>query len=165
MFFGLFIIVLHLFFAPRWASRPAVTTFREQSAWISFVVILVAFGIYFGLLTAHLLRPESSPHPHFFGLFMLLVAAVVVLEVVLHILVAIRSPSDAGAPVDERDRLINLKAARVAFYVLMTGAFLSIGTMHLGATAWFMGNCVFFAIWIAELTRLGSQVVLYRRMA
>jgi hypothetical protein len=168
LFSGLFIVFLNLVLTRRWASgssRPSATTFREKSAWISFVVILVAFGIYFGLLTLHLLHPESSPHPHFFGLFMLLVVAVVVLEVVLHILVAVRSPADAGAPVDERDRLINLKAARVAFYVLMTGTFLSIGTMHLGATAWFMGNCVFFAIWIAELTRLGSQVVLYRRMA
>ena len=145
-------------------------SFREKSAWISFVVILVAFGFYFAALARHLLRAgsphhDAAGHIGFFALFALLVIAVVVLEVVLHILVAIRSPSDAREPVDERDRLINLKAARVAFYVLMTGAFLSIGTMHLGATAVFMGNCVFFAIWIAELTRLGSQIVLYRRSA
>ena len=145
-------------------------SFREKSAWISFVVILVAFGFYFAAVTRHLLRPgaphhDAAEHLGFFALFALLVIAVVVLEVALHILVAIRSPSDAHAPVDERDRLINLKAARIAFYVLMIGAFLSIGTMHLGATAVFMGNCVFFAIWIAELSRLGSQVVLYRRSA
>lgn len=139
-------------------------SFREKSAWISFVVILITFGIYFAALTAHLLHPNYS-HRNFFALFVLLVIAVVITEVVLHILVAIRSPSDAKAPADERDRLINLKAARIAFYVLMTLSFLSIGTMHLGATAWFMGNCVFFAIWIAELSRLGSQVVLYRRIA
>jgi hypothetical protein len=139
-------------------------SFREKSAWISFVVILVAFGLYFLTVGAHLLH-RDYPHHGFFALFVLLVIAVVVLEVVLHILVAIRSPSDARAPVDERDRLINLKAARIAFYVLTAGALLSIGTMHLGASAVFMGNCVFFAIWIAELSRLGSQVVLYRRSA
>jgi hypothetical protein len=139
-------------------------SFREKSAWISFFVILVAFGFYFAAYVNHLLHP-GSPHPHFFGLFLLLVVAVVVLEVVLHILVAIRSPSDANAPRDERDRLINLKAARIAFYVLMTLAFLSVGAMHHGATALFMGNCIFFAIWVAELTRFGSQIVLYRRTA
>ena len=139
-------------------------SFREKSAWISFIVILIVFGTYFADYAAHLLRP-GYPHHHYFALFMLGVVAVVILEVVLHILVAIRSPSDANAPRDERDRLINLKAARIAFYVLMTLAFLSIGTMHLGATALFMGNCMFFAIWVAELSRFGSQIVLYRRHA
>lgn len=139
-------------------------SFREKSAWISFVVVLVVFGLYFADYAAHLLRP-TYPHHHYFGMFVLGVALVVVLEVVLHILVAFHSPSDADAPLDERDRLINLKAARTAFYVLLILAFLSIATMHLGSTAVFMGNCVFFAIWVAELTRLGSQVVLYRRTA
>src|SRR5215469_8781609 len=140
-------------------------SFREKSAWISFVVILVAFGFYFAAYLSHLRHP-GNPYPNFFGLFLFLVVAVVVVEVVLHILVAIRSPSDANAPRDERDQLINLKAARIAFYVLMTLAFLSIGAMHHhGVTALFMGNLIFFAIWIAELTRVGSQIVLYRRHA
>ena len=139
-------------------------SFREKSAWISFFLILVVFGIYFADYTAHLLRP-GYPHHNYFAMFVLGVVAVVILEVVLHILVAIRSPADANAPADERDRLINLKAARIAFYVLMSLAFLTIGTMHLGATAFFMGNCIFFAIWLAELTRFGSQIVLYRRLA
>ncbi|MGH8219343.1 MAG: hypothetical protein ACREUT_12405 [Steroidobacteraceae bacterium] len=139
-------------------------SFREKSAWISFVVILVVFGFYFADYAAHLLR-RGYPHHHYFGMFVLGVVLVVILEVVLHILVAVRSPSDANAPRDERDRLIGLKAARIAFYVLLTLAFLSIATMHLGATAFFMGNCIFFAIWVAELSRLGSQIALYRRHA
>lgn len=139
-------------------------SFREKSAWISFVVILVAFGLYFADYAAHLLR-AGYPHHNYPGLFLLLLIAVVVLEVVLRILVSIRSPLDAKAPRDERDRLIALKAARIAFYVLMVGAFLSIATMHLRATQVLMANSVFFSIWIAELTRLGSQVVLYRRTA
>ena len=139
-------------------------SFREKSAWISFVVILIVFGFYFADYAAHLLRP-AYPHHHYFGMFLLGVVLVVILEVVLHIVVAIRSPSDANAPRDERDRLVNLKAARIAFYVLLTLAFLTIGTMHMGASAVFMGNCIFFAIWVAELSRFGSQIVLYRRHA
>ncbi len=139
-------------------------SFREKSAWISFVVILAAFGFYFGDLAAHMLR-VGYPHRNFAALFLLLLIAVVMLEVVLHFLIRIRSPADAGAPRDERDRLIDLKAARIAFFVLMVGAFLSIATMHAGAGVRLMANSVFFAIWIAELTRQGSKVVLYRRDA
>ena len=139
-------------------------SFREKCAWISLIVILGVFGLYFWDLATHVLG-SGYPHRNYGGLFVLLVVAVVVLEVVLRILVAIRSPSDAKAPRDERDRLINLKAARIAFYVLMVGAFASIGTIHAGATTGLMANSMLFAIWIAELSRLGSQVVLYRRSA
>ena len=139
-------------------------SFREKSAWISFIVILGVFGFYFWDLAAHLLG-SGYPHRNYGAVFLLLVVAVVVLEVVLRVLVSIRSPLDARAPRDERDRLINLRAARIAFYVLMVGAFASIASIHAGATAGLMANCMLFAIWIAELSRLGSQVVLYRRSA
>jgi hypothetical protein len=137
-------------------------SFREKSAWISLVVILVVFGIYFGDLARHLLSPVHA-HRSYVVFFFLLVPLVVLLEVVLHILAAIRAPSDAKAPQDERDRFINLKATRIAFYVLVSGAFVSIGTVHVGAGPGLLANAVLCAIWLAELTRLGSQVYLYRR--
>lgn len=74
-------------------------------------------------------RQDVYPHHDYPALFLFLLAAVVVLEVVLRAVVAIRWPSDAGAPRDERDRLIALKAAPIAFYVLVTGAFLSIASI------------------------------------
>ncbi len=139
-------------------------SFREKSAWISFIVILAVFGIYFGSVAQHLLSPLRA-HGNYFHLFVALLVIVIVLEVVLHVLVAIRAPSEAAARRDERERFIELKATRVAFFVLMVGAFLSIGTIHVSTSPWLVGNAVFFAIWIAELTRLGSQVVLFRRLS
>ena len=72
------------------------------------------------------------------------------------------SPQDAKAAKDERDRFIALKSTRPAFFVLLAGTFLSIGTMHLGASVWQLANCVLLSIWIAELTRLGTQIYYYR---
>ena len=67
-----------------------------------------------------------------FGLILLFV----VLEIVVHIAIAIQSPRDAQAPIDEREDLIDLKATRTAFYVLFGGALLSIFTMHFRVTVW-----------------------------
>ena len=105
----------------------------------------------------------GEPHINHLRLFLALIIAIVVLEVVTHVVLALRSPQDAKAPLDERERLIALRATRPAFYVLLVGAFLSIGTMHLGASTLMLAHCVLLAIWIAELTRFGTQIYQYRR--
>jgi len=138
-------------------------SFREKSAWITFVLLL-GFGIYFGEVLNHWLNP-GEPHTNHLQLFLLLVVAIVILEIVTHTMMAIRSPEDAKAPFDERERLIALRATRPAFFVLLVGAFLSIGTMHLGANTFMLAHCVLLAIWIAELTRFGTQIYYYRRGA
>jgi hypothetical protein len=138
-------------------------SFREKSAWINFVLLL-AFGIYFGEVAAHLLDP-ARPHANYLQLFVLLVVAIVVLEIITHAVIAFRSPREAQTPIDERERLIELRSTRPAFYVLLVGAFLSVGTIHMGANTWLLAHCVLVAIWLAELTRYGSQLYHYRRGA
>ena len=49
------------------------------------------------------------------------VIALVVVQVVLTIAVAIFAPKEAGAPRDERDKLIELRAMRFAYAGLATG--------------------------------------------
>jgi hypothetical protein len=138
-------------------------SFREKSAWITFVLLL-AFGIYFGDVAVHILDP-TRPHANYLLLFVLLVVAIVVLEIITHAVIAFRSPREAQIPIDERERLIELRATRPAFYVLLVGAFLSVGTIHMGVSTWVLAHCVLFAIWMAELTRYGSQLYHYRRGA
>jgi hypothetical protein len=140
-----------------------IMSFREKSAWITFVLLL-AFGIYFGGIIRHALHP-AAPHGNFLLLFVALVVAIVVLEIITHVAIAIRSPREAQTPIDERERLIELRATRPAFFVLLVGAFLSVGTIHMGVSTWILAHCVLFAIWMAELTRYGAQLYHYRRGA
>jgi Predicted membrane protein (DUF2178) len=139
-------------------------SFREKSAWITFFTVLVFTGLWFGhLLHIELLRGhEDNPMLWFFGTL----AALIALEVGLHLAIAIQSPRDARTPKDERERLIDIKASRVAFYVLLVGAFASIGTLHIaGANRFTMANCLMGSILIALLARFGTQIVLHRRDA
>ena len=131
-------------------------SFREKSAWISAVLISL-FLLSFVLVNEHL-NAADRLHP-----FLLVVVTFVTLEIVLHALIAIRSPRDARAPKDERERLIALKASRFAYYVLMVGALLSIFTIHLGWGADMIVGHVFLSVLVAELVRFISIIVFHRR--
>ena len=134
-------------------------SFREQSAWISLVLILLVFGPYFWLV-GRALHGEIHVHA---GVQFALIAVFVVLEIVVHVAVALQSPRDARAPKDEREDLIDLRATRTAFYVLLLGALASIFTMHLRVNVWTMSQCVLFAVVAAELVKFASQIVYFRR--
>jgi hypothetical protein len=138
-------------------------SFREKSVWISFVSILIVFGYYFTTVARAMLGLRSESN--LFAVLVVAIAALVVLEVVLHIIVAIQSPSEARSPRDERERLIAFKATQIGFYVLIIGALAGIFTMHLGAGRRDVGNAVLLAIVIAQLTKYGAEIVYFRRGA
>jgi hypothetical protein len=140
-------------------------SFREKSAWISFVCLLL-----FGALYAwHAVSGESfrmrgiGPMVFVFGTM----AALVALEIALHVAIALQSPKEARTPKDERERLIDLRASRVAFYALLIGTFSSIGAgMHLpGSSRFLMANWMMGSIIVTGLVRFGTQIALYRRDA
>src|SRR5882724_9536306 len=107
-------------------------SFREKSAWITLIT-LVLLTLFF---ITHLPPPWTlTPRPGGFLFFVLTIGVIafVVIEVIAHVIVAVRAPRDAQAPRDERERLIALKATSMAAYVY---AFLSLGSVfamiHLG---------------------------------
>ena len=140
-------------------------SFREKSAWISFLCILI-FGALYGW---HAIRVEIfHAHDHNPMLYVFGTAgALVALEIALHVAIAIQSPKEARTPKDERELLIDLRASRVAFYALFVGTLASLGLgMHLpGANRFLMGELLMGAIIATLLVRFGVQIVLYRRDA
>ena len=117
------------------------------------------FGPYFWLVGRSL---TGKAHVHG-GTQFALILLFVVLEIVLHVAIAVQSPRDARAPKDERENLIDLKATRSAFYVLFGGALLSIFTMHFRVNVWMLSQFVLFSIVVAELVKFARQIVLFRR--
>jgi len=144
-------------------ERPPMS-FREKRAWISLVCFFVVYGVYFANVVRRLIgRPGLAPDMWLFGS---LLATLIVAQLMLHWLVRRLSPHDARATRDERERLIELKAIRVAFLVLLVGAFASIATMHVpGTNRWTMAQCVMLSIGVAELANFGTRIALYRRDA
>src|SRR5260370_40668589 len=86
-------------------------SFREKSAWIS---MLSMSGIY-GFSCWSVVHAGPKAGGFHFGSLLETIIALVVLQIVLTIAVAIFTPREAKAPRDERDKLIELRAMRVAY--------------------------------------------------
>jgi hypothetical protein len=110
-------------------------SFREKSAWISFVSILLVFGAYFWNVSR--LLAGRVAYRAAFNVEVGLLVAFVVLEIVLHVAVAMQAPNEARAPKDE--------------------------TMHVTRSVWAMGQHVILAVVVAELVKFGGQILYFRR--
>jgi hypothetical protein len=89
-------------------------SFREKSAWISALSVLLCFGVYFGVAFTHRLSGIENG-------FLLLkcVAAFVVLQIGLNLAAMWTTPRDGRTPRDERERMIQARSHTIGYYVLM----------------------------------------------
>src|ERR1700678_3872760 len=136
-------------------------SFREKSAWISMLSMSGIYGFYFGSVI------RSGPHAgsfHFGGLLETIIALVVV-EIVLTVAVAIFTPKEAKAPRDERDKLIELRAMRVAYSGLATSVALACFFAGFNPPLLFNANALLFILVTAEMLRSACKIVKYRRGA
>ncbi len=135
-------------------------SFREKSAWISFLSMSGIYGIYFWSVI------HSGPGGGFpFGGLLGTIIALVVVQVVLTVVVAIFRPREAKAPRDERDQLIELRAMRVAYAGLATGIALACLFGAFDPPLVFNTNALLFILVTAEIMRSGCQILQYRRGA
>ena len=141
--------------------------FREKSAWISLVTMLVVFGAFFGAVAGDVLPASGVPTVHY---LILSVLAVIVLQLVLKLVARSLAQADAASPKDERERLIELKATRIAFYVLvgavLLGVFLVIHTPVAGGPfpgSPRLGLAMVACIVLADVVRSAAQIVYFRR--
>jgi hypothetical protein len=139
-------------------------SFREKSAWITLITLIfvsVAWATHFPWGRAFTLAPD--PNPFLFHTLVLATITFVVVVVVAHIVVAILAPREASAPADERERLIGLKATRLAAYVYAMLSLSSIFLIHLGANEIGLAYLVLISFVIGELVNCTARIIYYRR--
>ena len=136
-------------------------SFREKSAWISVLSMSIIYGFYFWSVIHA--APDVGVF-HFGGLLETIIA-LVILQIVLTIAVAIFSPKEAKAPRDERDRLIELRAMRVAYAGLATGIAFACFFGAFNPPVVFNTNALLFILVTAEILRSSCQIIQYRRGA
>jgi hypothetical protein len=138
-------------------------SFREKSAWISVLSMSGIYGFYFWSVIHA--GPGSKSGGFRFGGLLGTIIALVVLQVVLTIAVAVFSPKDAKAPRDERDKLIELRAMRVAYSGLATSVALACFFGAFNPPIVFNTNSLLFILVTAEIMRSACQIIQYRRGA
>ncbi|HEX8585600.1 MAG TPA: hypothetical protein VF680_14475 [Allosphingosinicella sp.] len=136
--------------------------FREKIAWLTLATMLIAYGVYFGIIgpsvgfgERHLVDIVWS-----FGL----VAGVHAIAMIVGaIALAVTATREANAGADERDRAIDRRASLVAYYVLLVGMILVAVVMPFSEPSWKIVNAGLVAIVLAEAARHGIILLSYRR--
>ena len=136
-------------------------SFREKIAWISALSMAGVYGVYFWWV----IRTGHPAGAVAFGPLLLTVIALVVVHVVLITVVALASPRDAQAPRDERDRMIDLRATRMAYSGLVTAVVMACVFGAMTPPIIFNANSLLFILVTVEVLRCACQIVQYRRGA
>jgi len=137
--------------------------YREKTAWLSLIAMVVAFGPYFTIVAS--LHREPLPNLRQLGLFA--VAAIVQMLILGlgHLYLGRRSPEEARTPPDERDRAIIRRSISSAYYLLIAGMILVGCVMPFNSSGWTIINAALFTIVGAEVVHYGVVVFSYRRQS
>jgi hypothetical protein len=136
-------------------------SFREKSAWISLASLAGIYAVYFWSIFHSGAGTRGS---HYVGLLETVVALAVV-QTALMIAVSIFAPKEARTPRDEREKLIDLKATRFAYFVLAGSVACACFFQGFPRPIIFDANAFLFILVVAEILRSGCQIVQYRRGA
>jgi hypothetical protein len=136
--------------------------YREKTAWLSLLAMLVVFIPYFTWATLH---PPGPEIPNFSQMAIYASASLswAVMLGIGHLLLRRSSPDEAKLPMDERDIAIAHKARGYAYGVLITGMILVGGVMPFTNGGWEIANTAFFMIVLAECVFYANVIRNYRR--
>ena len=131
-------------------------SFREKSAWVMGAVILLS-GVFY------IMSALPYPGAPVMETVIPYVFIVVVLSVVAQAALAIRSPGEAKAPLDERERIVVARAGHWSGIIMAVGVILA----GIGYVAAPNGNMLFhhamLALIVAQLAQYGLQIAFLRR--
>lgn len=92
--------------------------------------------------------------------FVSAIVLLIIIEVVAHIFLTVVHRPET---IDERDRLIELKATRIAYFFLVLGVFLTIGSIMMSLSPFMTAHIMLLSFVIAEMAKSISQLIYYRR--
>jgi len=138
-------------------------SFREKSYWASLLIMSLVWINYFlrirpALLDGSITRADSA------SLFAGALVTLIVLEIVVHIVLAVADSKTANQPKDERDRTIGHKAGNLAGWVLgicivMIGAF----AMFQDVSSVLIANLLLLALVFSQCADYALSLFYYRR--
>jgi hypothetical protein len=138
-------------------------TFKEKSYWASLLILSVVWVNYFmrvkpAMFDGSITRAESI------GLFMGALITLIILQIVVHVLLAVINPRTADQSSDERDKTIISKAGNIAGWVLST-CVVMIGAyaMFIDVSSVLIANLLLLALVLSQCAEYALALFYYRR--
>jgi hypothetical protein len=144
-------------------------SYQEKSILGSVLAMTVVYAYYFANAFRQIGQPQFDSGT--LGRLIFTVIAIVVIEIVYHVALAIRSKPQ---PKDERDVLIESKAYRTAYFTMFTGMSLVVTWLIVAGLAdaavpgklsiapFLMVNVILLVLVATELLKFLTQLFLYR---
>ena len=137
-------------------------SYKEKSILASLILTVIIFGIYFIKVFATMSTTDSGL-VNSIVLFIGAVLYIVILEIIVHIILPIFYKNEHKDSDDERDKLIQLKATRISYFILVFGMFITTISLLLSLTPLLISNIILLSFIIAEITGFSIQLYYYRK--
>ncbi|MEZ4449470.1 MAG: hypothetical protein R3B09_08320 [Nannocystaceae bacterium] len=134
-------------------------SFEEKSTWIQLASIALALGGYF-VIAGQMLRAGVDVLVAYVPVFVLAVVAIVAINVVGHVAIAIASRPGGR---DERDRVIAWRAEHRSSWLLATGVLTAITLLVLAVPTVWVAHLLLLSLYLAELLGFATRLYFYRR--
>jgi hypothetical protein len=138
--------------------------FREKTAWLSLIAMVVTFGPYFALVGLFA-QGDALPNLRLLGLFAIAAIAQAIILGAGRFFLSRSAPEDARVPPDERDLGIMRRSISSAYYVLIGGMIVVGCVMPFNSGGWSIINAALLMIVAAEIVHYGVAIASYRRQA
>jgi uncharacterized BrkB/YihY/UPF0761 family membrane protein len=136
--------------------------FREKTAWLTLVTMLIAYGAYFGIVGPQV--DFGARHlADIIWTFGAVAAAHAMAMIVGCVVLAIMARREAQASADERDHAIERRGTAIAYYVLIVGIVLVGVVLPFSGPPWRIINAALGVLVLAEVVHQGVVVLSYRR--
>jgi len=136
-------------------------SFREKSAWIMSIALLLGGMVYFSTVVSMWFESRQVASPAI-PLLVTYVLVICVLAVLGHIIAASFTPKDAHAAVDERERQIFNRAGHTASFVSGAGVAMSLGVYLFSQSGDLLFHTVFASLMLGQLADYFLQIRFYR---
>jgi len=143
---------------------------KERQILLSIVSTIVIFGFYSLYVYRNYIagNPEILDDFTFWGrAFLVLIPITIIVNIPIHIVFAIvnRIVTNEDIPTkdDERDKLIELRAIRIAHWIFVVGFVSAMGAIALGMQPWLMLIIIIGSGFIGCIVSEVAKIIMYRR--
>jgi hypothetical protein len=137
-------------------------SFKEKSIWTSLIMTIIIFGYYFTRVF-NLLNQPTTDHTNLITLFIGVVILMITLEITIHIIISIFDNKGTKETGDERDRLIDLKATKISYYILILGVFQAVAGLLMTKSPIMIANIILLFFVFAEIVGDSIRLYYYRK--
>lgn len=143
---------------------------REKQILVSLVNIILILGSYSLYVYSRYIadNPAILNDFKFWGkAYLILIPVAIVAQIIIHIIVfminKIVTNEDAPVIADERDKLIELKAIKLAHWTFIAGFILSMGSQAMGMQPWVMFITLIYSGFLAAIVSETAKLYFYRK--